>query len=256
MTTTLAAQLRAAEDTSRRDWPIALRENIYKTLADHICTFNASATIQVGDELPPFTMSNALGKDITSKSLIAGAAKGILITVTRGKWCPYCVLTLEHQQKYSADFAAMGVTLVAISPQMPNQSLIMVQESKLKFEVLSDVGNHYARQLGISWRAPSEFISELFKFGVDLAACNGDSTGVLPVPTTLMVDKFGIVRNIYLDTDWRTRMETTTALNWAEDLNGIRGGCKCLYAHLKSASYWFWILSCTRNGELGSQSRI
>lgn len=108
--------------------------------------------------------------------------------------------------------------MVAISPELPNTSLSTTEKNELKFEVLSDVGNKFARQLGIVWDQPKSLESVFEAFQVDLKARNGDDSMAVPIPTTILVDTKGVVRNVHIDPDYRQRLETTTALAWADAL--------------------------------------
>ena len=84
--------------------------------------------------------------------------------------------------------------------------------------MLSDVGNALARQLGIVWKQFDELKDVSEALGVDQVARNGDDSRELPVPTTLLVDKSGVVRNVHLDPDWSKRLEPSVALGWADKL--------------------------------------
>ncbi|EHK47148.1 hypothetical protein TRIATDRAFT_291343 [Trichoderma atroviride IMI 206040] len=179
-------------------------------------TFDINSTIQVGASLPAFKLPNALGNEVTSDSLLA---KGpVLITFYRGDWCPYCNLALRSLQLHLDEFHAKGVTMVAISPELPNTSLSTTEKNELKFEVLSDVGNKFARQLGIVWDQPKSLDSVFEAFKVDLKERHGNDSMALPIPTTILVDGKGVVRNIHIDPDYRQRLETTTALAWVDAL--------------------------------------
>ena len=54
------------------------------------------------------------------------------------------------------EIKALDGQLVAISPQLPDQSLAMVEERGLEFMVLSDVGNRVARDFGLDFLAISQ----------------------------------------------------------------------------------------------------
>ena len=98
-------------------------------------------------------------------------AKGpLLISFYRGGWCPYCNLALKALEDSLPAIRAKGVTLVAISPELPNQSLTTQEKDELQFPVLSDVGNNLARKLGIVFLQP-ESVRPILK------AYGGRSTG-------------------------------------------------------------------------------
>ncbi|OJZ79927.1 hypothetical protein ASPFODRAFT_54347 [Aspergillus luchuensis CBS 106.47] len=51
-------------------------------------------------------------------------AKGpILVSFYRGEWCPFCNLELRALQNQLDEFRKRGVTLVAVSPELPDQSM-------------------------------------------------------------------------------------------------------------------------------------
>lgn len=216
MSSSLASQLSATAESVSQKVPAPVVSSINESIAGLKATFDIKSTIQVGASLPAFKLPNALGNEVTSKSLLA---KGpVLITFYRGDWCPYCNLALRSLQLHLDEFHAKGVTMVAISPELPNTSLSTTEKSELKFEVLSDVGNKFARQLGIVWEQPKSLDSVFEAFKVDLKAKNGDDSMALPIPTTILVDTKGVVRNIHIDPDYRQRLETTTALAWVDAL--------------------------------------
>lgn len=172
--------------------------------------------IQVGEELPAFTLLDATGKPITSSSLLESGP--ILISFYRGDWCPYCNIELRALQKRLPEFKAKGVTLVAITAQLPNTTLTTVEKHSLEFPVLSDVGSTFARQLGLVHKQP-EGIQSLHKsIGVDYKKSYGDEGYEIPFPATILVDAKGILRNIFVDADIAKRLEPDTALEWVDAL--------------------------------------
>jgi peroxiredoxin len=174
------------------------------------------STIQVGDTLPLFNLANALGEPVSSTDLLS---KGpLLITFYRGEWCPFCNLALRALQQHLDEFHAKGVTLVAISPELPDTALTMVEKNDLNFQVLSDVGHEFARKLGIVWKMPESLRPVFQKIGHDLIKRNGDDTFEVPIPTTMLVDGNGAVMNTYIEPDYTSRVEPETVLDWIKAL--------------------------------------
>ncbi|KAJ9646023.1 hypothetical protein H2204_000685 [Knufia peltigerae] len=213
---TLQAQLDNVVENFKTHAPEPVRNAIFKATDDFVASFDPKATIQVGDTLPSFTLTDAVGKQVSSADLLA---KGpIVVTFYRGEWCPFCNLALGALQKRLPEFEAKGVTLVAITPELPNSSLSTVEKNALKFQVLSDVGNKYAAKLGIVWQQPDSLREPFAKFGNDLKARNGDDSFALPVPATLLVDATGKVRNTFIDPDYKKRVEPSQVLEWIDAL--------------------------------------
>lgn len=211
----VATQLQAVNENFKT-FPAAITEPILKAKSDHVASFDPKQAIQPGSKLPPFTLTDATGNTVSSASLLA---KGpLLINFYRGEWCPFCSIALRGYQQRLPEFQSKGVTLVAISPELPNTSLSTVEKNELKFPVLSDVGNNYARELGILNQQPDAMRPVFKNIGHDLKARNGDDSFAVPVPTTLLVDKAGIVRNVHVDADYTRRLEPDIAVQWVNAL--------------------------------------
>lgn len=108
--------------------------------------------------------------------------------------------------------------LIAITPELPPQALVGVDKNKLTFPVLSDVGLVFTRKLGLAWKMGEELRPTFKLLGNDLEAWNGDDSFELPIPATLLVDQKSVVRNIFVDADYTTRIEPQTAVDWVNAL--------------------------------------
>lgn len=215
---TQTEQLKGIEDHVRTNVPEPIKQIIFSAVDELKGSFDPSGVSKPGEKFPDFTLNNAVNSPVSLKDLLASAEKGVLFTFYRGEWCPYCNIALSFLQKNLDDFKTRGVTVVAVSPELPNTSLTTVEKNALKYEVLSDAGNGVARRLGIVWKQ-FESLQEVSKaMGVDQAARNGDDSRELPVGTNVLVDKTGVIRNIYADPDWTKRLEPKVMLEWADNL--------------------------------------
>lgn len=116
------------------------------------------------------------------------------------------------------EFHQKGVTLVAVSPELPDQSLSTSEKLSLNFPVLSDVGNQLAKQLGLLFAQPDSMRTVFDKFGVDWKQRYGKDDLEVPVPATFLVDQKGIVRNTFVNPEYRYRLEPETALQWIDQI--------------------------------------
>jgi peroxiredoxin len=114
---------------------------------------------------------------------------------------------LQAYQKHLAEMQAQGASLIAISPQTPDNSLTIAEKNALTFEVLSDAGNQVARQFGLAFRLVDELQSVFEKMGIQLPDYNGDEAWELPIPGTYVVDTEGIIKLAYVDANYTTRLE-------------------------------------------------
>ncbi len=165
----------------------------------------ADNSLKVGDKVPDFNLPNAAGEEVRLKELLD---KGpVILNFYRGGWCPYCNLELNAYQKHLPDINELGASLVAISPQTPDNSLSTAEKDDLKFQVLSDVGNKVANQFGLVFQVPSELQEIYNNFGITLPKFNGDESWELPMPGTYVIDKDGTVSYAFADPDYTNRAE-------------------------------------------------
>ena len=110
-------------------------------------------------------------------------------------------------QQSLSQIRSLGAELVAISPQLPDNSLSTVEKLALDFEVLSDVGNKVANDFGLVFKL-SDKMQEIYKnFGIDLPAANGDLSFELPIPATYVVAPNNIISYAYIDADYTNRLD-------------------------------------------------
>ncbi|KAI1207833.1 AhpC-TSA-domain-containing protein [Annulohypoxylon truncatum] len=196
--------------------PAAIRDPIMATRLDFAKSFDPSGAIKVGQKIPGFSLPDSVGKTVSSAELLA--AGPLLITFYRGGWCPFCNLALHALQARLPEIKAKGVTLVAITPELPDSSLTTAEKQGLEYPVLSDVGNKFAHQLGIVWKQPDELREVFAKIGNDLEKRNGDDSMEVPIPATLLVDRDGTVKNMFLDANYAKRVEPDVVVGWINAL--------------------------------------
>ena len=165
-----------------------------------------SNAIKVGQKAPSFKLPNPEGKLIALETLLE---KGpVVVTFYRGDWCPYCNLQLRALQAKLDEIHALGATLVAISPQVPDGSMTTKELSEIEFIVLSDQDATIAAQYGVAWEVP-EFLMEHMRVDrkLDLEKINNGNGSILPIPATFILNANGIVTWNYVNVDYRTRSE-------------------------------------------------
>jgi len=120
---------------------------------------------------------------------------------------------LRAYQAVLPEITKLGATLVAVSPQLPDNSLSTVEKYALEFEVLSDAGSAVARRLGLVFRLSDELLTiydEIFK--IHLPDYNGDTSWELPIPATYVIDPDGVIRFAFVDPDYTRRLEPALIL--------------------------------------------
>jgi peroxiredoxin len=107
---------------------------------------------------------------------------------------------------------ALGASLVAITPQLPEHHGTLIEKHGLDFDLLSDPGNAYAAKLGLRFEITGELREAYLGLGLDLARHNGEASWTLPMPARLVVDTGGTVRAADVDPDYTRRPEPEKAV--------------------------------------------
>jgi peroxiredoxin len=166
----------------------------------------AAHALKVGDTAPDFILPDAHGLPVRFRSLFARGP--VVVVFYRGGWGPYCNLHLRGFQRALPQIQGLGAQLVAVSPQLPDNSLSTQERNELAFPVLSDVGNKVARQFGIVFELSDQLLELYRQFGHALEVANGEGgKSELPVPATFLADHKGIIRLAHVEVDYTRRMD-------------------------------------------------
>jgi peroxiredoxin len=166
--------------------------------------------LKVADSAPRISLPNAIGNSIELATLWQQGP--LIIIFYRGGWCPYCNLELRAWQQLLPQVKAAGATLVAVSPQTPDNSLSTAEKNELAFEVLSDSALEASNSFGLAFDMPTELVTLYQTVGHDLPKTNGNGRWVLPVPATYVINRQGLVQFAHVDVDYRNRAEPAEIL--------------------------------------------
>ena len=130
-------------------------------------------------------------------------------------------MELVALQKVVPEIEALGATLVAISPQLPQHSRELIRNRGLTFEILSDRGNEVASRFGLTFSLPDYLRMLYATFPLDLTTYNGDNSWTLPMPARFVIDPRGIIRDAESDLDYTSRPEPEETLAALRALRSI-----------------------------------
>lgn len=174
-----------------------------KKLEDASISKNA---LKVGDSAKDFTLKNVLANDVSLSDVLKDNNFAV-VSFYRGTWCPYCNLELKALQGINEELKALGVSLIAISPQTPDASLSTKEKNELTFEVLSDNSNTIAKDYGLVFSL-DEALRPIYKsFNIDVPVSNGDDSYDLPMPATYVINKNKEIVFSFIDEDYTKRCE-------------------------------------------------
>lgn len=170
----------------------------------------AAGAVKEGETAPDFALANSRGELVRLSSLLARGP--VVLTFYRGGWCPYCNLQLRAYQRALPEIRAAGATLVAVSPEKPDDTLSTAEKNALEFDVLSDVNGEVGRAYRLYFDLSEELRALYAASGNDLAKRNADGKWHLPIPATFVIDARGKVVLAGVDVEYRNRLETADIL--------------------------------------------
>jgi len=154
MSTTLSQQL----EEYRAGWMQRVPADRRATMERHIAHLSETGigknAKQIGDQAPEIILPDAHGNTFEVAKLLA---KGpVIVTFYRGGWCPFCNLELKAYQAVLPRIVAAGASLVAISPEKPDDTVSTAEKNALTFPVLSDIGQKVGKAFGLVYSFTDE----------------------------------------------------------------------------------------------------
>ncbi|GGU29233.1 peroxiredoxin-like family protein [Streptomyces coeruleorubidus] len=215
--TSLNAELRTFYEARQQQIPSEIREIMQRAGQELADSGQAGRALTVGDKAPRFSLPSATGQALALDELLTDGP--VVLTFYRGAWCPYCNIALRSLQQHHDAITARGARLVAVSPQIPDESLTLSEKHGLAFDVLSDIGSDTAKQYGLAFDLPDDLAAVYDKLGFDLQRVNDGHPRTLPLPATYVIDREGVIRWAFVNTDYTTRAEPADILHTLDALS-------------------------------------
>ncbi len=206
----LKANIAALKHEVDQDMPEDTRKLLERSVQRVIESGIAESALAVDDYFPQFSLPNVVGDAISSGELLAQGP--LVVCFFRGGWCPYCNLELRAYQSILREIHELGAEFVAISPQLPDESLTMAAKANLTFEVLNDTGNSLSEHMGLMHELPPSLVDTYLSMGYDLERINGNMRWTLPLPATYVLDRDHRIHMAFINPDYRVRFEPDQVL--------------------------------------------
>lgn len=206
----LNLELSRLKENNMKKLPPDTAEVILKDIEIRAKSGITKNALKTGDKMPEFQLSNAVGSKVYSDELLHHGP--MIVSFYRGAWCPYCNLELAAYQEALPDILDVGAQLVAISPELPDTSISLVEKHALKYEVLSDLNNDVARDFGLVYRVEDKILRLYEKMGIDLAKAQGNESFELPFAATYIIDSDGTIIEEFVNYDFTQRMDPYDAI--------------------------------------------
>ena len=207
----LAKQIEQFNNELATEVPQEVLEAFGKSIEDLQKKKIEEKSIKLGEIMPEFLLPNVKNGIINSKEILKNGK--MIIAFYRGSWCPYCNLELKALQENLSKINDKKVSLVAISPQSPDNSLTVIEKHNLTFEVLTDKDNTFAKQLGIIFELQDFVLPFYNALGINLSSFNKNDDNSLPIPAVFVVNENGIIIYKFADANYMNRIDIDELLN-------------------------------------------
>ncbi len=157
----------------------------------------------IGSKAQDFKAKDQHGKPVQLKELLK---KGkVVLVFYRGQWCPYCNKALSRLQDSLQLITGKGATIVAVSPEKPENIALTVEKTKAEFPVLYDEGLKIMKAYDVEFEVPENTITRYRNAGLDIEKSNGANGKYLPVPAVYIIDKEQTVTYRFFESDYKKR---------------------------------------------------
>ena len=168
-----------------------------------------------GDPMPNFVLPDQRGHLLSLEELLKHGPAAVVFH--RGQWCPYCRINTKALSEAQDQVAAVGGQIVAIMPDREHYTSALRENSGATFPILTDFENGYAMSLNLAFWVGAEMQVMMCQAGWDVAPSQGSDTWLLPVPATFVVGTDGLVKERFVDPDYRKRMAIEDLLAALQD---------------------------------------
>jgi peroxiredoxin len=213
----LLAELHAERE---RTWePAQLQLNIDQR-RDLVEAAKTASWVKAGDPAPEFELEEVDGERLTLEGLTADGPAVLILFRFAG--CPACNIALPYYNRALAPrLAALGVPLVAASPQIPERLVEIKRRHDLTFRVATDRDNALGRKLGILYTANAATRAAAQARGTFIGDTIGTGTWEIPQATALVIGADRRIRFAEVSPDWLVRTEAEPILAAVHELLAV-----------------------------------
>jgi peroxiredoxin len=136
------------------------------------------------------------------------------------------MMELEALQAVWPELRALGASLVAISPQLPQYGRAVRRRAKLEFDVLTDLHLRVAEAFRLVFTLPAELKELYASFGHALDKFHDEPAFRLPMPAHYVMDQSGLIRAADVNPDYTVRPEPDGTVAIVRDIQAGRGSAE------------------------------
>jgi len=158
----------------------------------------------INSKAPDFKAKDQHGKEVRLKDLLKNGK--VVLIFYRGQWCPYCNKYLKKLQDSLQLIKDKGATIVAITPELPENISKTVEKTNADFSILYDEGLKIMKAYEVEFEVPENVLTRYRNSGIKIDENNGNKNGnFLPIPATYIIDKEANITYRFFQADYKKR---------------------------------------------------
>jgi peroxiredoxin len=157
----------------------------------------------INSKAPDFKATDQNGNEVRLKDLVK---KGkVVLIFYRGYWCPFCHRELQRLSDSLQLIKDKGATVIAVTPEKPENVLRTADTVKAGYSILHDEGLKIMKAYEVEFVVPENTVTRYRNTGIDLEKINGKDWNYLPVPAVYIIDKESTITYRFFNTDYKKR---------------------------------------------------
>jgi peroxiredoxin len=196
--------------------PAALQVNIDQRQR-LVAQADPASWVKVGDRVNPFSLREVDGEDLTLEGLTAEGPA--VLVFFRFAGCPACNVALPYYARNLwPRLQALGASLTAVSPQVPERLVEIKRRHGLDFQVATDANNALGRRFCVLYEFDEASKAAARAKGSFIGDTTGTGTWELPQPAVVVIDRDRVVAFADVSPDWLVRTEAEPILEAVQAL--------------------------------------
>jgi peroxiredoxin len=157
----------------------------------------------LNSKAPDFKAKDQNGNEVRLKDLLK---KGrVVLVFYRGQWCPNCNKFLSRLEDSLSLIKAKGATVIAVTPELPENIKLTIEKTKAEYSVLYDEGLKIMKAYDVEFEVPENVLTRYRNSGIKIDENNGKNGNFLPIPATYIIDKEANITYRFFNPDYKKR---------------------------------------------------
>lgn len=175
----------------------------------------AVSPLEEGNKIPAVNFTTPEGESFNLNDFVQ--EQPVVLIFYRGGWCPYCNVHLQELMDTDPQLRAMGYQILAVSPDTPEKLAESLEKHEMTYKLLSDRNMDAAKAFGVAYQADPSTVKRYKENGIELTKGPVEDQHLLPVPSVFIIDREGVIRYVYYNSDITTRIKTEDLLQEAQE---------------------------------------